>query len=61
MNRLQKAAAALIALTVTLAGATFATAPLALADVHALALHRLVSVSYPALTTSESTPSVQHG
>ena len=60
MSRLQKAAAALIALTVTLAGATFATAPLALADVHALASHRVVSVSSPAPATSESMPRVQH-
>jgi hypothetical protein len=42
MNRLQKAAAAAIALAITLAGATLATAPLALADIHAQASHRVV-------------------
>ena len=34
MNRIQKAATALIALTITLAGAILVTAPLALADSH---------------------------
>lgn len=45
MNPFQKAAAAVIALAITLVGATFVTAPLALADVHPLASHQAVSVS----------------
>ena len=44
MNRIQKAAAAAIALTITLAGAVFVTAPMALADMQPLAFHQDVSV-----------------
>jgi hypothetical protein len=44
MNRIQKAAAAVVALTITLAGAAFVTAPMALADMQPLAMHQGVSV-----------------
>jgi hypothetical protein len=44
MNRIQKAAAAVIALTITLVGSVCVTAPMALADVQPLALHQAVSV-----------------
>jgi hypothetical protein len=40
MNTIQKTAAAFMALVITLVGATLATAPLALADVHPTALHQ---------------------
>lgn len=40
MNRIQKAATLVIALTITLMGATLATAPLALAGSQWVALHR---------------------
>lgn len=40
MNRMQKAAAAIMAVTITLAGATFVTAPLALANVRSVAIHQ---------------------
>lgn len=40
MNTIQKTAAACMALVITLVGATLATAPLALADVHPIALHQ---------------------
>lgn len=40
MNRLQKAAAAVVAFTITLAGAAFVTAPMALADMQPLAVHQ---------------------
>lgn len=40
MNSIHKAAALVIALTITLAGATLATAPLALAGSQSVASHR---------------------
>jgi hypothetical protein len=40
MNSIYKAAALVIALTITLTGATLATAPLALAGSQSVALHR---------------------
>ena len=43
MNRIQKATAAAVALTITLVGAVCVTAPLALADVHPIAVHQVVS------------------
>ncbi|HZD77888.1 MAG TPA: hypothetical protein VE218_12830 [Acidobacteriaceae bacterium] len=45
MNRIQKATAAAIALTITLVGSVCVTAPLALADVHPIAVHRVVSAA----------------
>ena len=45
MNRIQKATAAAIALTITLVGSVCVTAPLALADVHPIAVHQVVSVT----------------
>lgn len=49
MIRIQKAAAAVIALTITLAGAAFVTAPMALADMQPLAFHQEVSASHAQL------------
>lgn len=49
MNHLQKAAAAVIALTITLAGAAFVTAPMALADMQPLAFHQEVSALHTQL------------
>ena len=45
MNRIQKATAAAIALTITLVGAVCVTAPLALADVHPVAVHQVASAT----------------
>jgi hypothetical protein len=62
MNRIQKAGAAVIALTITLVGATLVTAPLALADMHSFALHQAVSGPYAEHNTSSTqTPSLRHG
>jgi len=44
MNRIQKAFAAVIALTITAAGTAFVTAPMALADMQPPAFHQEVSV-----------------
>lgn len=44
MNRIQKAAAAVMALTITLVGSVSVTAPLALADMHPLARHHATFV-----------------
>lgn len=49
MNRMQKAAAAVIALTITLAGAAFVTAPMALADMQPLAFHQELSALHAQL------------
>jgi hypothetical protein len=62
MNPIQKAATAAMALAITLAGATLATAPLALADVHARASHPAVSVSCLApVGAVTSAPRARHG
>ena len=45
MNRIQKATVAAIALTITLVGSVCVTAPLALADVHPVAVHQVVSTA----------------
>jgi hypothetical protein len=45
MNRIEKATAAAIALTITLVGAVCVTAPLALADVHPIAFHQVASAT----------------
>jgi len=52
MNRIQKAVAAAIALTITALGAAFVTAPMALADMQPAASHH-VSLAYaqPASST----------
>lgn len=44
MNTIQKAAAAVVALTITLVGSVCVTAPMAFADVQPLAMHQAVSV-----------------
>jgi hypothetical protein len=56
MNRIQKAATAFIALTITLAGAILVTAPLALAD-----SHRAVSYadSHVSQVAAHTTPMVR--
>jgi hypothetical protein len=43
MNRIQKAATAFMALTITFVGATLVTAPLALADMRPAAAHHAMS------------------
>jgi hypothetical protein len=44
MNRIQKAVAAAMALTITLVGAAAVTAPIAFADIQSTALHQAHSV-----------------
>ena len=61
MNRIQKTAAAFMALTITLVGATLATAPLALAGVRPAALHHVISSLAQSPTASLVTSSVRQG
>lgn len=58
MNRIQKTAAAFMALTITLVGATLATAPLALADMRP-ALHQGTSSLVQSLAASIASASVR--
>lgn len=51
MSRIQKAAAAVMALTITLAGAAFVSAPMALADMRTPAFHHAVFVPQAQLVT----------
>jgi hypothetical protein len=60
MNSIQKAAAATVALVITLVGATLATAPLALADIHSTATHQGTSVSFTQ-SNSSMRASFRHG
>jgi len=52
MNRIQKTATAFMALTITLVGATLATAPLAFADVRPASLHHVMSSLTQSTTVS---------
>ncbi|HEX5462578.1 MAG TPA: hypothetical protein VFX20_21610 [Steroidobacteraceae bacterium] len=63
MNRIQKATAAAVALTITLVGAVCVTAPLALADVHPVAVHQVVSATSADHNSSYSVrmTSLRHG
>ena len=60
MNRIQKTAAAFMALTITLVGATLATAPLALADLRPAGLHQGMS-SIAQTSAPKGTPRLRHG
>lgn len=61
MNRIQKAAAATIALAITLAGAAFVAAPMALADIHTLTMHQATSISRTQTNSVMRTSSLRHG
>jgi len=61
MNRIQKAVAAFVALTITLLGAAFVTAPMALADMQPIATHQAVSISCAQPRSSTATTSLRHG
>ena len=61
MNRLQKAATAFMALTITLVGATLATAPLALADMRPAGLHHAISSLVQTAPASLGTQSSRQG
>jgi hypothetical protein len=61
MNRIQKATTAVVALTITLAGATFVTAPLALADLRPPALHQGISSVAQSPAVSMATRSLRRG
>ena len=60
MNRIQKAATAFMALSITLVGAALVTAPLALADLRPAGLHHGMP-SIAQTTASKGTPRVRHG
>jgi len=60
MNRIQKAATAFMALSITLVGAALVTAPLALADLRPAGLHHGMS-SIAQTTASKATPRLRHG
>lgn len=61
MNTIQKAATAFMALTITLVGATLATAPLALADLRPAALHHGISSIAQGPTVSMGTRTLRQG
>ena len=61
MNRIQKAVAAVTALTITLLGAAFVTAPMALADMQPTALHQAASVPCVQPNSSLGSSSLRHG
>ena len=61
MNRIQKTATAFMALTITLVGATLATAPLALADVRPASLHHVISSLAQSTTVSAVASNVRQG
>jgi hypothetical protein len=61
MNRIQKTATAVMALVITLVGATLATAPLALADIRPATMHYAISSLAQSLTVSTATVSVRQG
>ena len=54
MNAIQKATTALVALIITVVGATLVTAPLALADVHRSSLHQAMSAPYAVFNGSST-------
>ena len=61
MNRIQKAAIAFVALSITSVGATLVTAPLALADLRPAAPHHDVSSIAQTPTASKGNPVLRHG
>lgn len=61
MNRIQKAATAFVALTITLVGATLATAPLGLVDVRPAVLHQGKSSIAQSSTASMGTVGLRRG
>lgn len=61
MNRIQKAVAAAIALTITALGAAFVTAPMALADMQPAASHQAASVACAQSASSTRAPGSRHG
>lgn len=62
MRPIQKAAAAAIALTITLLGTAFVTAPFALADMQSAAVHQVASMACTEHNSrSTGTPSLRHG
>jgi hypothetical protein len=60
MNRIQKAAAAAMALTITLMGAAAVTAPMAFADVQSPALHQAHSAPGAQPNSPTAMPSSRH-
>ncbi|MHB8812204.1 MAG: hypothetical protein ACYDAE_02975 [Steroidobacteraceae bacterium] len=60
MNRTQKAVAAVMALTITLVGATAVTAPIAFADVQSPGFHQALSVPGTQPNSPTVTSSLRH-
>ena len=61
MNTIQKTVTAFMALTITLVGATLATAPLALADLRPAALHHGISSIAQSPVVSMANRALRHG
>ncbi len=61
MNRIQKAFAAALALAITLVGAAFVSAPMALADVQTTACHQSTSAACAQPNSSAHTSALRHG
>lgn len=61
MNPIQRAAIAVVALTITLVGSTLATAPLALADIGAAALHHEMTSVALSPTAAQGAPGLRQG
>jgi len=61
MNRIYKAAAAFMALIITLAGAAFVSAPMALADMRPVAIHQAMTAPCVQPNSSMATTALRHG
>lgn len=61
MNGIQKAITAALALTITVCGAAFVTAPMTLADMQTAAFHHAASVAYVQPSSSIQTLASRQG
>lgn len=61
MNGIQKAITAALALTITVCGAAFVTAPMALADMQTAAFHQNTSIAYVQHSSSIPTSATRNG
>lgn len=61
MNSIQKAITAALALTITVCGAAFVTAPMTLVDMQTAAFHQSASIAYVQHNSSTPTSAVRHG
>jgi len=61
MNGIQKAITAALALTITVCGAAFVTAPMTLADMQTAAFHQNTSIAYVQHSSSTPTSAARNG